>query len=130
MLDADRCATDLAALPKFGELVDILYGGEKAPVCIHPCSQNSYDSMTAAFKVERESRYDCRFHSSIINHELFNAVDIELYTLNLRSRCILSLLTDHFAKLLSVLFRISALIVQIICITTYNKSYYTSRMEH
>ena len=41
-------------------------------------------------------------------------------------------MTDHFAKLPSVLFRISTLIivkiifVKIICITTYNESYYTS----
>ena len=70
--------TDLAALPKFGELVDILlYGSEKAPLFVFtPAHTTSYDSMTAAFKVERESGYDCRFRSSITNHELFNAVDI------------------------------------------------------
>ena len=49
---------------------------KKYPFVFTPAYTTSYDSMTAAFKVERESRYDCRFRSSITNHELFNAVDI------------------------------------------------------
>lgn len=58
--------TDLALLPKFGELVDIiLYGSEKAPLFVFTPAHTSYDRMTAAFKVERESRYECRFRSSI-----------------------------------------------------------------
>ena len=60
----------------FGELVDILlYGSEKALLFVFTPAHISYASMTAAFKVERESRYECRF-CSITNHELFNAVDI------------------------------------------------------
>ena len=78
MLDADRCATDLAVFPKFGELVDIiLYGSEKLPLFVFtPADTISYDSMAAAFKFERESRNECRFRSSIKNYGLLNAVDI------------------------------------------------------
>ena len=76
MLDADRCATNIFdSPPKFGELVDIiLYGSERAPL-FSPLLTH-HDRITAAFKVERESRYECRFRSLIKNHELFNAVNI------------------------------------------------------
>ena len=49
--------TDLATLPKFGELVDIiLYGSEKVPLFVFtPAYTTSFDRMTTAFKVERES---------------------------------------------------------------------------
>lgn len=64
--------TNVAALPKFGELVDIiLYGSEKVPLFVFTPALTSFDRMTAAFKVERESRYVCRFRSSIKNHELY-----------------------------------------------------------
>ena len=69
--------TDLATLPKFGELIDIiLCGSEEVPLFVFtPAYTTSFDRMTAAFKVERESKYECRFRS-IKNHQLFNAVNI------------------------------------------------------
>jgi hypothetical protein len=59
----------LAALPKFGELADIiLYGSEKVPLFVFtPACTTSFDRITAAFRVERESRFECRFRSSIKN---------------------------------------------------------------
>ena len=89
--------TNLAALPKFGELVDIiLYGSEKVPLFVFtPALTTSFDRMTAAFKVERESRYVCRFRSSIKNHELFNAVNIG-GVLYIKSKIDLDVFCDYY----------------------------------
>lgn len=88
--------TELAALPKFGELVDILYGREKVPLFVFtPALTTSFDKMTAAFKVERESRYVCRFRSSLKNHERFNAVNIG-GVLYIKSKIHLDVFCDYY----------------------------------
>ena len=89
--------TDLATLPKFGELVDIiLYGSEKVPLFVFtPAYTTSFDRMTAAFKVERESKYESRFRSSIKNHQLFNAVNIG-GVLYIKSKIDLDVFCDYY----------------------------------
>ena len=58
--------TEVAVLPKFGASVDIiLCGNEEAPLFVFIRAHTLlYDSMTAAFKVEKKSAYECRFPSS------------------------------------------------------------------